>query len=127
MQANPVRPHPRPLRPKAETDEEISRTVQESQYARSWRMAAITQGDAAARSADRHRRAGLLPRLAGSEAQRRICREAATGNQSRSLPSAAARNRQLLRRASEAASQSIANGRAARGHQPGWARSRPAI
>src|SRR2546427_6743582 len=64
MPANQVKPHRRPLRPKAETDEEISRTVQKSQYARSGRMAAITQGDAAARSADRHRRAGLLPRLA---------------------------------------------------------------
>ena len=73
---------------------------------------------------DRGARAGPAQ---GSEAEGGVRQQEEAGDQPRPAPPAAARDRHPVRRAAQAAAQQVADGRAARRHQPGRARPRPAV
>src|SRR6266513_288901 len=72
------------------------------------------------------RRARERPR-AGEQAEGRVPRQEETGGQPRPAPPAAARDRYPVRRAAAATAEPLADGRAARRHQPGGSRPRPAV
>src|SRR5688572_4367993 len=63
----------------------------------------------------------------GSQAQGGVRQQEAAGREPRPAPPAAARYRRAVRRAAQAATQQIADGCAARRHQPGGARPRAAV
>src|SRR6266850_1477788 len=115
------------------------RRIQAHQLAGSGHLACRAQAAGARRRRGGDPGGGVLRRYAvadrgarerpqsGDQAEGGVPRQEETGDQPRPAPPAAARDRYPVRRAAAAAAEPLADGRAARRHQPGGPRPRPAV